>query len=85
MNFQIALGVFCLIVLAQGMTTTMGAPEGEKPACEKYNLPACERNYVPVCATDGHTYPTECALCYAISKGDTSALIQSRGECPNSE
>uniref|UniRef100_A0A8C5BE09 Serine peptidase inhibitor, Kazal type 2, tandem duplicate 1 n=1 Tax=Gadus morhua TaxID=8049 RepID=A0A8C5BE09_GADMO len=53
------------------------------PACEKYHLPACERSYVPVCATDGHTYPNECALCYAISTGDTSALIQNRGECPN--
>uniref|UniRef100_A0A8C5CQT1 Serine peptidase inhibitor, Kazal type 2, tandem duplicate 1 n=1 Tax=Gadus morhua TaxID=8049 RepID=A0A8C5CQT1_GADMO len=51
--------------------------------CNKYDLPACERSYVPVCATDGHTYPNECALCYAISTNATSALIQSRGECPN--
>ncbi|CAL8331104.1 unnamed protein product [Gadus morhua 'NCC'] len=81
MNIWSALGLLCLIFLANGMTTADDS-QGEQPQCDQYTLPFCTREYEPVCGTDGTIYSNECMLCFANSEGPkTDVLIKSRGAC----
>uniref|UniRef100_A0A8C5DYT8 Kazal-like domain-containing protein n=1 Tax=Gouania willdenowi TaxID=441366 RepID=A0A8C5DYT8_GOUWI len=53
-----------------------------QPSCPTMDdLNACPLNYAPICATDGNTYPNECALCVRRATTKMDILIVKEGNC----
>ncbi|XP_028834038.1 serine peptidase inhibitor, Kazal type 4 [Denticeps clupeoides] len=72
--------LFTLFLLSAGAEEK--PMQEREPVCsDLVNIPACPLNLQPVCASDGVTYPNECALCVQRLATKTDIWITKDGSC----
>ncbi|XP_028310874.1 serine peptidase inhibitor, Kazal type 4 [Gouania willdenowi] len=71
-----------LLLICVAAAATEKSGQMRKPSCPTMDdLNACPLNYAPICATDGNTYPNECALCVRRATTKMDILIVKEGNC----